>query len=99
MHNGSHLIKARVWEWQGKGSWHFVTIEKDDGQKIKKDYIWPRRGFGSIPVTVTAGKTVWKTSIFPEKEGTFLLPIKKEVRVKEGITIGDTISIEIEVIS
>lgn len=99
MKNEPHVIRSRVWEWQGKGSWHFVTIEKSEADEIKKDWPWPRKGFGSIPVNVAIGKTTWKTSVFPEKEGTYLLPIKKAVRQKEGVMIGQTISVVIEVIS
>lgn len=101
MKNESHKIKARVWLWQGEapGAWHFATIEKGQSEEIKKDYIWPRRGFGSIPVNVTVGKTKWKTSIFPDKNKTYLLPLKKEVREKENIALGQTIEILLEVIT
>jgi hypothetical protein len=90
-------ISGKLWMWQGKGAWHFVTIEKDDAEGIVEQYMWPRRGFGSIPVKVTMGKTSWKTSIFPEKGGSFLLPIKKSVREVEGIKVDDTVKITIEV--
>lgn len=93
-----HVVKGRAWEWQGKGAWHFVTIDAKIAQAIKNDWHWPRRGFGSIPVLVTVGKTAWKTSIFPEKGGTYLLPLKKDVRKKEGIAIGKDITISLEVI-
>lgn len=93
------VINGRVWEWEGKGSWHFVTIEKPQAEKIKNNYPWPRRGFGSIPVNITIGKTPWKTSVFPEKNGSFLLPIKKEIRDIEGIKKGDSIKIVLSVIS
>lgn len=98
-HNQPHLIKARVWEWEGKGAWHFVTIKKGQGQEIKKDWHWPRKGFGSIPVSVTIGHTSWKTSIFPEKGETYVLPLKKEVRAKEGVSIGKIIELQLQVLS
>lgn len=92
-----HEIRARVWEWEGKGSWHFITIEFSQSQEIKKDWHWPRKGFGSIPVNAKIGLTSWRTSIFPEKGGEYLLPIKKEVRQKEKIKIGQIITITIKV--
>ncbi len=92
-------MKSRLWEWEGKGSWHFVTIEKPDADEIKKDWPWPRKGFGSIPVTVTLGNSNWKTSIFPEKGETYLLPIKKSVRIAEKVTKGNTLRFNLEVIS
>ncbi len=43
-----------------------------------------RRGFGSVKVTVTLGDSRWQTSLFPNKDGSWFLPIKKPVRVAEG---------------
>ena len=41
---------------------------------------------------------LWKTFIFPEKEGTYLLPIKKLVRAEQKIKKGDAIEFELELI-
>lgn len=100
MKNEAHLITSRVWLWQneGPGAWHFITIEKNEADPIKKDWHWPRKGFGSIPVKVKVGKTEWQTSIFPEKGGSYLLPIKKLIRDQENIKVGDSISLQITVI-
>ncbi|MBI2611689.1 DUF1905 domain-containing protein [Candidatus Gottesmanbacteria bacterium] len=98
MKSTKYKVSAKVWLYQDDSPWHFITIEKEDAEEIKKEYIWPRRGFGAIPVNVKVGNTSWKTSIFPEKKGTYLLPLKKEVRAKENIKIGDTIKVYIEVI-
>ena len=99
MKNLLHTIHAQVWLYKGNSPWHFVTIENAVANEIKKEWSWPRRGFGAIPVNVTVGKTVWKTSIFPEKAGTYLLPIKKGVRLKEGIKVGDQVQILLQVIA
>lgn len=98
MKGDTYPIRAKVWLYPGDIPWHFITIKKRDTDDIKKEYIWPRRGFGAIPVKVTVGKTTWKTSIFPEKSGTYLLPIKKEVRVTEKIKEGDSVKVFINVI-
>jgi len=91
-------IKARVWLWQGDSPWHFVTIDIKTSRQIKDEYTFPRRGFGSIPVNVRIKNTRWKTSIFPEKGRTYLLPLKKSVREAENIKVGDTIEFELELI-
>jgi len=88
-------FKSKVWLWnEGKGSWHFATVPLELSKHIK-GFSMPRKGFGSIPVIVTVGKTKWKTSIFPEKKGTYVLPIKKEVRNKEKISANDNIEVTI----
>lgn len=91
-------INGRVWEWEGKGAWHFVTIDPKTSKQIKDEYHYPKRGFGSIPVNVTLNSSLWKTSIFPEKEGTYLLPIKKSIRAQQGIQKGDTIKFTLEIL-
>lgn len=58
-----------------------------------KDFSDLKRGWGSLQVKVTVGKTSWDTSIFPDsKRGAYLLPIKSEVRKKEDITVDSIIS-------
>ena len=55
-----------------------------------------RRGFGSVKVTVTLGQSRWQTSLFPNKDGSWFLPIKKPVRVAEGLVDGDDVAVELE---
>jgi hypothetical protein len=88
--NLSYCIKGKVWIYQGKGAWFFLTIPKEESKKIKffTNNGGIRRGWGSIRGEARIGKTIWKTSIFPNsKEGVFLLPIKKEIRQKEMVYI------------
>jgi hypothetical protein len=48
---------------------------------------------------VSVGITTWKTSIFYErKKGTYLLPIKGEVRAAEGIKVDDIVRVRIEIL-
>ncbi len=78
--------------------WHFAGIPKKESEEIRSK-IKIKAGFGSVPVMVTIGKTKWETSIFPDKRsGTYLLPLKAQVRKKEGIFSEDTISFSLELI-
>ena len=57
------------------------------------------RGFGSVRVEVTVGRTTWRTSLFPDaKAATYVLPVKKAVRVAEGLTVGDTVRVRIRLL-
>lgn len=94
-----YAFKAKVWVWQGPAAWHFAGVDPDVAAKIRKsrEHL-PRIGWGAVPVQVTIGGTTWKTSIFPDKKsGTYLLPLKAEVRKKEGVGEGDTVSITLEI--
>lgn len=92
-----YTIKAKVWLYPGMAGWHFVNIGKQKSKEIKLHRPPFRRGFGSIPVKVTVGKTSWETSIFPDKKRGYVLPLKKEVREKENFTAGSTIKFSIEI--
>lgn len=92
----TYTVKTKVWLYPGD-TWHFVTIPQDITKEINFFFGDVKRGWGSLPVVVTVGKTDWKTSIFPDKKTeTFILPIKSEVRKKEEIHADDKIDISIE---
>jgi hypothetical protein len=55
-----------------------------------------RRGFGSVKVTARIGGSEWQTSLFPQKTGGWFLPVKKPIRLAEGIDFGDEIAGELE---
>ncbi len=89
-------MRAKVWVYTGMGAWRFLTLPKKQGQDIKKQSGACARGWGSLPVSVTIGKTVWNTSIFPDKKsGSYLLPLKAKVRKAEKIVDDSTISFSI----
>lgn len=51
-------------------------------------------GFGSIRVTVTVGASTWDTSVFPDKKsGSFLLPVKQDIRRTNKLVAGDTVQV------
>ncbi len=50
-------------------------------------------------VRVTVGATTWATSIFPDtRAGAFLLPVKKDVRRREGLEDGATVAVTLELV-
>ena len=91
-------VRGKVWLYTGPSGWHFFTIGKTVSRRIKKLQLSPHRGFGSVRVTAQIGKTEWKTSIFPTKEGTYLLAIKSAVRKKEHIEPGNTVSVRFTIV-
>jgi len=57
-----------------------------------------RRGFGSVKVTAQIGDSRWQTSLFPQKTGGWFLPVKKPVRLAEGLEFGRTVEGELELL-
>ncbi len=91
-------ITSEVWLYPSMAGWHFVSVPKKQAGKIKEKFGSRARGWGSLPVIATVGKTRWHTSIFPDKKsGTYLLPLKAAVRKKEHVQHGDRISLRLEV--
>lgn len=93
-------MRRRVMLYGGeKAAWHFVVLPKGLSQDLRKFFAGMERGFGSLPVRVSIGKTTWTTSIFPEsKAGAFMFPIKAKVRKKENIKAGDMVSFNLEIL-
>jgi uncharacterized protein DUF1905 len=78
--------------------WHFVSLPAEVSAEITEITAGARRGFGSVPAAVTAGATSWRTSIFPDsKTGTYLLPVKKTVRVAEHLEPGDEVRAQLPI--
>ena len=98
-------VTAELWLWSG-GSWHFVTVPAGEADEIRAHSLLNRGGFGSVKVEATingpstgSGQAVsWRTSVFPQKSGGYLLPVKKEVRCRADIAAGDTVTVELELL-
>lgn len=89
---------AKLWVYSGKSAWFFVTLPKTASEQIKFFTNHKRRGWGSVRVKATIGETSWNTSIFPDsKAGAYLLPVKAEVRKKEKIAAGGSVSVRIRI--
>lgn len=89
-----YTFSAKLWVYKGYAAWHFVTVPKKIGVAIKGETKGLKRGWGSVPVIVTIGKTEFKTSIFPDKvSGSYFLPVKASVRKSEDIEEGDMLTI------
>ncbi len=100
MNDRRHTFRAKPWIYPGDAGWCFVTVPKPLSARLKSAFGTKTRGFGSLPVNVTVGKTCWKTSIFPEKaSGTYVLPLKAAVRKKEGIMEGRVLAVALEILA
>ena len=98
-HVGTFEFTAPLWRYPGEGGWHFVSLPTEIGDDITEVTARIRAGFGSVRVAVTIGTTSWRTSIFPDsKTGTYLLPVKKEVRDAEKLQTGDDVRARVQIV-
>lgn len=92
---------AALWIWNGEGgSWHFFTVPEEPSAEIRLEAgaAGPRRGFGSVRVEARIGDVAWRTSVFPQKGGTWLLPVKADVRRRAGVAAGDEATVSLELV-
>jgi len=89
---------------QGMAPIGFVRIPPDAAEAIvgheleRRLEMGKRRGFGSVKCTVTLGESRWQTSLFPNKDGSWFLPVKKPVRLAEGLDYGDEVEVGLELL-
>lgn len=95
----TYTFSAELWEYSGAAAWFFVTLSVEDSEEIEAQTP-PRTGFGSVRVSVRIGETEWKTSVFPDSSaGSYVLPVKRVIREKEGIDVGDVVEVHLRVLT
>jgi hypothetical protein len=85
-----------VFEWRGPAPFYFVAVPDAESAEIKEVSSVVSYGWGVIPVSVRIGKTEITTSLFP-KQGKYLVPLKDVLRKPEGIVVGQTVEITLNI--
>ncbi len=90
---------APLWRTPGGGgAWYFLTVPFDVTDEID-EVAGLRGGFGSIRVEVTIGESTWQTSLFPSRPlEALILPVKKSVRVAEGLDEGSEVDVRLDLL-
>ena len=89
-------FSAEVWEWRGPSPYYFVTVPDEESAELESMSSLVTYGWGMIPVEARIGFTRWTTSLFP-KDGLYVVPLKTVVRKAEGIDVGDTVNVQLDV--
>nr|WP_247712730.1 DUF1905 domain-containing protein [Qipengyuania xiapuensis] len=92
--------------WQGdRGTYHLVTITGEAAEAVAAHALLQRlefgkqRGFGSVKVMASVGRTIWKTSVFPQREKSgWVLLVSKKVMRAEDLAEGDPVELELELL-
>ncbi|WP_308287549.1 DUF1905 domain-containing protein [Cryobacterium inferilacus] len=88
-----------LWNTESMNSWVFVSVPDDESAEIRELTDGLRVGFGSQRVLVQINDSRWATSIFPESAtGRFVLPVKKAIRRAEGLDVGGTATVTVELV-
>lgn len=97
----SFEVKGKIWRYEDPsghtGGWFFVYVPLPLSRKIKDAARNKKKvGFHFVRIKAKIGKTSWNTTLFPTKDGPYLIAIKADVRRKEGVGEGDVVKIDCE---
>ncbi|MGE0438309.1 MAG: DUF1905 domain-containing protein [Steroidobacteraceae bacterium] len=94
---GKCEVRGKVWRYQGSTAWYFARLPRRASMQIRVASRATCSAWGSIRVTARIGATEWKTSLFPDsRSGCYLLPLKLEVRRREGIEADTSVRITLQ---
>ncbi len=86
-------FSTTMWQHQAPGGWYFVALPKAISEEIRTHLKWQEEGWGRMKAQAAIGSVQWETAIwFDTKQGTYLLPIKADVRKKTGIVVDKAIA-------
>lgn len=86
------------WRARTDSIWFFAYLPEDVSDEIASLPL-PPAGWGSVRVRATIGAQTWETSVFPDAErGAYSLPVKKAVRMREGLDEGGPVRVELLVL-
>ncbi|MFM5918551.1 MAG: DUF1905 domain-containing protein [Novosphingobium sp.] len=88
---GSEGMESAYLEFAGEQAGLIVA------EKLAVQAAGAKLRFGSFKVVATIGATRWDSSLYPEKDGAWFLPVRKPVRLAEGLAEGNEVTVRIEV--
>ena len=92
-------VTGPLWLWSGEGgSWHFITVPEAFSSEIRVQSLARRSGFGSVRVEAMINDVTWQTSVFPQKNGGYILPVKAEVRRRADIAAGEEVTLRLKIL-
>ena len=87
---------SRMWQDASVGGWHFLSLPEDISSEIRKNLQWQEEGWGRMKATASIKNCQWKTAIwFDTKKGTYILPVKKEIRTKAQLITGNDLEVSV----
>ncbi|MCT2085978.1 DUF1905 domain-containing protein [Microbacterium enclense] len=92
-------FEGAVFRWEARldSDWYFVALPLELSAAVRETQTY-RRGFGGVRVEATIGASTWRTSVFPQSDGAYVLPLKRAVRESEGIAPDGIVLVHLSVI-
>lgn len=89
-------VSGKVKRFQGKYGWYYIELDEDISQNLRPLLrgLWP----ALLKARFKLNKTTWKSSIMPIKDGPLFIALPSKVRKAEGIDVGHSIKVDVELI-
>src|SRR5688572_7370600 len=97
----SFTARLLVWRTEKYGDIGYVVIAGEAADAIsahelvRRLELGRRRGFGSVKVEAAIGGSRWSTSVFPQKQGGWFLPVKKAICRAEDLAAEDEVEVRL----
>jgi hypothetical protein len=97
----TYRFTGELFVWSGgQANWYFIRMPVKPSKELREHMDGLTNGFGSIRVEVTIEESTWRTSVFPESAtGSYLLPVKKQIRKAVEIEEGDDVEVVLSVVN
>lgn len=93
-----YQFKAEVWRHDSSGGWFFVTVPESISKEIRSLFGELEEGWGRLKASATIGSSNWESAIwFDTKRNSYILPLKAEIRKKEGIVSGKIVKVQLKI--
>lgn len=89
-------IEGEIFYWRGPAPFHFVAVPPAESEMIQEISSVVTYGWGMIPASVTIGATTVTTALWP-KDGGYIVPIKKVLQDREGVTVDDVVELTLDI--
>jgi hypothetical protein len=89
-------FETRIIYWRGPSPYFYAPVPAEHAGELRRITRLVTYGWGMTPVNARIGEVAFYTALFP-KDGTYLVPLKAEVRRRADITAGDVIQVELTV--
>jgi hypothetical protein len=89
-------FSGELWHWRGPAPFHFVSVPDEECGALEAASSLVSYGWGMIPVRARIGATNFRTALFP-KDGGYVVPVKVDVRRREKLELGETVTVQLTI--
>jgi hypothetical protein len=94
----NYQFSAKPWQHAPPAGWYFVSLPVRLANQVRKAHQQDEEGWGRLRALAKIGGSEWKTAIwYDSKAGTYLLPLKAEIRKKENVLTGKNVEVVLSI--